>query len=75
MTRGVTRGVVRVGGFVVGAPTSDAGVRDVAIVPHILPVVKAHLKNHTGRGEHVLLFPALKRLSALVSDPGGTVDR
>jgi integrase len=44
----ITRGVVRVdGGFVVGSPKSDAGVRDVAIPPHLLPVVKSHLKNHT----------------------------
>lgn len=55
----ITRGVVRAGGkFVVGSPKSDAGVRDVAIPPHLIPVVKAHLKNHTGMGKDGLLFPA-----------------
>lgn len=55
----ITRGVVRVGGkFVVGAPKSDAGVRDVAIPPHLIPAVKAHLKNHTGEAKEALLFPA-----------------
>jgi integrase len=55
----ITRGVVRAGGvFVVGSPKSDAGVRDVAIPPHLIPVVEAHLKNHTGKGKDALLFPA-----------------
>jgi integrase len=55
----ITRGVVRAGGkFIVGQPKSDAGVRDVAIPPHLLPVVMAHLKNHAGRGKDALLFPA-----------------
>lgn len=55
----ITRGVVRVGGtFVGGSPTSDAGVRDVAIPPHVIPVVKEHLKNHTGEAKDALLFPA-----------------
>ena len=55
----ITRAVVRVGGrFVVGSPKSDAGVRDVAIPPHLIPVVKAHLKDHTGKGKDSLLFPA-----------------
>ena len=55
----ITRGVVRAGGaFVVGSPKSDAGVRDVAIPPHLIPVVKAHLKNHTGKAKDALLFPA-----------------
>ena len=55
----ITRAVVRVGGkFVVGSPKSDAGVRDVAIPPHLIPVVKAHLKNHVASGRDALLFPA-----------------
>lgn len=46
----IRRGVVRVDGkFIVGPPNSDAGVRDVAIPPHLLPIVKAHLKNHVSR--------------------------
>ncbi|MBW9211616.1 site-specific integrase [Mumia sp. zg.B21] len=55
----ITRGVVRVDGkFIVGPPKSDAGVRDVAIPPHLLPAVKAHLKDHTRPGKEALLFPA-----------------
>ena len=55
----ITRGVVRVDGeFIIGPPKSDAGVRDVAIPPHLIPVVKAHLKNHTGSGRGALLFPS-----------------
>jgi len=34
-------GVVRVDGrFIVGPPKSDAGIRDVAIPPHLVPLVK-----------------------------------
>lgn len=55
----ITRGVVRANGtFVIGPPKSDAGVRDVAIPPHLIPAVKAHLKDHTGKSNDALLFPA-----------------
>jgi integrase len=55
----ITRGVVRVDGkFIVGPPKSDAGVRDVAIPPHLLPAVRAHLRDHTRPGKEALLFPA-----------------
>lgn len=55
----ITRGVVRAGGgFVVGPPKSDAGIRDVAIPPHLIPVVRDHLKRHTAAGKNALLFPA-----------------
>ena len=55
----VRRAVVRVdGGFVVGTPKSDAGVRDVSIPPHLLPVVKSHLANNITGGRDGLLFPA-----------------
>lgn len=55
----IRRGVVRVdGGFVVGTPKTDAGIRDVAIPPHLVPMVKAHLSQHTGPGRDALLFPA-----------------
>ncbi|MBS4754142.1 hypothetical protein KG112_15135 [Nocardioides sp. zg-ZUI104] len=40
----IRRAVVRVDGtFVIGTPKSDAGTRDVAIPPHLLPAVKTHL--------------------------------
>jgi len=54
----VRRGVVWVSGeYVVGVPKSEAGVRDVNIPPHLPPVVKAHLAEHTGKGPDALLFP------------------
>ena len=55
----IRRGVVRVeGGFVIGSPKTEAGIRDVAIPPHLVPAVKAHLSEHTGPGRDALLFPA-----------------
>ncbi|CAN5209275.1 site-specific integrase [soil metagenome] len=56
----IRRGAVRVdGGWVVGDPKSDAGARDVAIPPHLVTVVKAHLATHVGKAGDALLFPAL----------------
>ncbi len=57
----VRRGVTWVGGkAVVGLPKSTAGVRDVAIPPHLLPAVKAHLEQHTAWGRDGLLFPSTR---------------
>jgi integrase len=58
----VRRGVVRVPGegLLVGLPKSDAGVRDVAIPPHLLPEIKTHLANHVAFGRDGLLFPAAR---------------
>ncbi len=53
----VRRGVVRVAGeTVVGRPKSEAGVRDVAIPPHLMPMVKAHLSERITGGRDGLLF-------------------
>jgi integrase len=55
----IRRAVVRVGGkSVVGTPKSDAGIRDVAIPPHLLPILKAHIGEHAEFGRDGLLFPA-----------------
>jgi integrase len=55
----VRRGVVHVGGqFVVGTPKTDAGIRDVAIPPHLLPMVREHVLAHAEPGKDGLLFPA-----------------
>ena len=55
----IRRAVVRAGGeVVVGRPKSDAGVRDVAIPPHLLPMVREHLLQHAEAGKDGLLFPA-----------------
>lgn len=47
----------RAGTFTVGDPKTDAGVRDVAIPPHIRPIIKAHIKKHVGKADNSLLFP------------------
>ncbi len=54
----VRRGVVRAGSTpIVGAPKSDAGSRNVAIPPHLMPLVREHLKIHAEPGRDALLFP------------------
>ncbi|SCX15301.1 tyrosine-type recombinase/integrase [Mycolicibacterium fluoranthenivorans] len=55
----VERAVVRAeGGFVVGDPKSDAGTRDVAVPPHLVPVLQVHLDTHVAASADALLFPA-----------------
>lgn len=57
----VRRGVTWVDGqAIIGTPKSTAGIRDVAIPPHLLPLVKAHLREHTQWGRDGLLFPSPK---------------
>lgn len=61
----LTRGVIRVrravtrveGSYVIGTPKSEAGVRDVAVPPHLLPAIQEHLRNMAA-GPDALLFPA-----------------
>jgi integrase len=55
----IRRGVVRVGrDFRVTTPKSAAGIRDVHIPPHLLPIIEQHLANHVEPGKDSLLFPA-----------------
>ncbi|MCL3860638.1 site-specific integrase [Actinotalea sp. K2] len=55
----VRRGVVRVSTeVIVGTPKSTAGVRDVAVPPHLMSAVRAHLNAHVGAETDALLFPA-----------------
>jgi integrase len=56
----IRRGVVYVPGEgkIIGTPKSDAGIRDVAIPPHLLGAVKSHLSTHAQFGRDGLLFPA-----------------
>lgn len=42
----------------VTTPKSGAGIRDVAIPPHLLPMVKAHLAQYAQPGPTGLLFPS-----------------
>jgi integrase len=53
----VRRAVIyRKGEFVVGPPKTAAAVRDVAVPPHIRPIIKAHLKTHVDKSAESLLF-------------------
>ena len=55
----VERAVVRAGdGYEVTTPKSEGGNRDVAIPPHLVPVIQAHLDAYVGAGDNALLFPA-----------------
>lgn len=55
----IRRAAVRINGeYEIGTPKSEAGVRDVAIPPHILPQIEDHLRRYTGKGRDALLFPA-----------------
>jgi integrase len=55
----IRRGVVRTSdGRQVKGPKSDAGRRDVAIPPHLLPAVRDHLTAHAAIGRDGLLFAA-----------------
>lgn len=57
----VRRGVTWVDGkAIVGTPKSTAGIRDVAIPPHLIPAVKAHLRDHAQWGADGLLFPTAR---------------
>ena len=56
----VRRGVVRIEGKVlVGSPKSAAGVRDVAVPPHLLPLLKQHLATYVDPGPDALAFPSV----------------
>ncbi|MDO8646127.1 MAG: tyrosine-type recombinase/integrase [Candidatus Planktophila sp.] len=56
----VRRGAVRVNGRIhIGTPKSEAGIRDVAIPPHLLPSLKKHLLDNVAHGKDSLLFPAV----------------
>ena len=55
----IRRAAVRTkGGYVVSTPKSEASVRDVALPPHIIPLIEAHLAKYVGKGRDSLLFPA-----------------
>lgn len=57
----VRRGVAWVEGKpIFGAPKTAAGIRDVAIPPHLLPMLRDHLASeHAAWGRDGLLFPAV----------------
>lgn len=46
------------GGWEIGLPKSEAGIRDVTIPPHVLPAIEAHLSSkYVGIEKDSLLFP------------------
>lgn len=55
----IRRAAVRTQGgtFAVTTPKSDAGVRDVAIPPHIIPQIETHLSKYVDKQRDSLLFP------------------
>lgn len=55
----ISRAVARADGeVIIGKPKTEAGIRDVAIPPHIVPMIEAHLHDHARPGKDGLLFPA-----------------
>lgn len=52
------------GKFIVDTPKTSAGIRDVTVPPHLLPLIREHLLAHTALGAEGLLFPSR-------SDPEG----
>ena len=55
----IRRAAVRTGGtYSITTPKSDAGLRDVAIPPHIIPQIENHLAKYVGRHRDSLVFPA-----------------
>ena len=53
------RAATRVGGtFAITTPKSDAGMRDVDIPPHIIPLIEQHLAKYVDNGRDSLIFPA-----------------
>jgi integrase len=54
----VRRGVVWTNGTVTtDRPKTNAGIRDVVIPPHLMPMVTLHLERHVEKRQDALLFP------------------
>jgi integrase len=55
----VRRAAVRTkGAYTITTPKSDAGLRDVAIPPHIIPAIEHHLAKYVDKKRDSLIFPA-----------------
>lgn len=48
------------GRFIEDKPKTKAGIRDISIPPHIVPIVAQHLSDHVGASPESLLFPAAR---------------
>jgi integrase len=54
----VRRGAVRVNGvYEIGDTKTEAGVRDVDVPPHLIPVIEQHLEKFVSAERDALLFP------------------
>lgn len=55
----IRRAAVRTQGgtFAITTPKSDAGIRDVAIPPHLIPQIQEHLSKFVGAKRDSLVFP------------------
>ncbi|WP_046318319.1 site-specific integrase [Mycobacterium sp. UM_Kg1] len=47
---------------VIGPPKTDAGIRDVHVPPHVVALLRAHLKAHTGHGPESFVFTTTRGL-------------
>ncbi|WP_164745260.1 tyrosine-type recombinase/integrase [Georgenia faecalis] len=66
----ISRGVTWVNSQpIVGPPKTDAGVRAVAIPPHIRPTIDEHLATYANPGSHGLLFPARPGIDRQIYSP------
>lgn len=45
-------------GYTITSPKSEAGIRDVDVPPHIVPLIEAHLAQFVDGGRDALVFPA-----------------
>jgi integrase len=55
----IRRAAVRTkGAYTTTTPKSDAGIRDVSIPPHVIPLIETHLSKFVDAGRDSLLFPA-----------------
>ena len=54
----IRRGAVRAKGgtYTITTPKSDAGMRDVAIPPHVIPLIEAHMAKYVGAERDSLIF-------------------
>lgn len=59
----VRRQATRVGNKItVGPPKSDAGVRDIAVPPHVAQMLQKHMAKHTGRSPESFVFTTTRGL-------------
>jgi integrase len=54
----IRRAAVRTrGSYTITTPKSDAGIRDVAVPPHIIPLIETHLAKYVDSKRDSLIFP------------------